>query len=57
MEKNDCLLGHIFADNVSKHMHVAYWVTDYCKKMHEDDAHAAFKKLADAMGYNVELRE
>lgn len=56
MEKNDCLLANIHADNVSKHMHVAYWVTDYCKKMHEDDAHAAFKKLADAMGYNVELR-
>ena len=56
MEKNDCLLGHIHADSVSKHMHVAYWTNDYCKKMHEENAHTAFKKLADVMGYNVVLR-
>ena len=56
MEKNDCLLGHIHADNVSKHMHVAYWTNDYPKKMHEENAHTSFKKLADVMGYNVVLR-
>lgn len=49
----------IYAQDVADHMNVAYWTKDNRSvfDMKYNDAHDAFKKLAEVMGYNVELKE
>ena len=48
-----------YAQDVADHMNVAYWTTDNRSvfDMKYRDAHDAFKRLAEVMGYNVELKE
>ena len=49
----------IYAQDVEDHMNVAYWITDNRSvfDMKYRDAHEAFKRLAEVMGYKVELVE
>jgi len=49
----------IYAQDVSDHMNVAYWTEDNRSvfDMKYKDAHDAFNRLAEVMGYNVELKE
>ncbi len=49
----------IYARDVADHMNFAYWTTDNRSvfEMKCNDAHEAFKRLADVMGYKVEVKE
>ena len=50
----------IYAQDVADHMNVAYWTIDKQQSVFDmkyRDAHDAFKRLAEAMGYKVEVKE
>ena len=50
----------IYAQDVADHMNVAYWTIDEQQSVFDmkyRDAHLAFARLAEAMGYKVELKE
>lgn len=50
----------IYAQDVADHMNVAYWTVEEQKSVFDmkyKDAHDAFKRLAEVMGYNLELKE
>lgn len=49
----------IYARYVADHMNVAYWTGDNRSvfDMKYTDAHLAFGKLAEVMGYKVEVKE
>ncbi len=49
----------IYAQDVADHMNVAYWTEDNHSvfDMKYEDAHKAFARLAEVMGYKVEVKE
>ena len=49
----------IYAQDVADHMNIAYWTGDNRSvfDMKYRDAHLAFARLAEVMGYKVELKE
>lgn len=50
----------IYAQDVADHMNVAYWTVNHQTSVFDmkyRDAHLAFSKLAEVMGYKVEVKE
>ena len=50
----------IYAQDVADHMNVAFWTVNEQPSVFEmkyNDAHEAFNRLAEVMGYKVELVE
>jgi len=59
MTNEDICKASIYAQDVADNMNVAYWTRDNLAvfDMKYRDAHEAFKRLAEVMGYKVELKE
>ncbi len=50
----------IYAQDVADNMNVAFWTVNNQQSVFEmkyNDAHEAFARLAEVMGYKVELKE
>ena len=59
MKSEEICKAGVYAQDVADCCKVAYWTKAdiYVMEMQIRDAHSAFIKLADAMGYRVELKE
>lgn len=59
MTQDDICRAAIHAQKIADAMNIAYWTTENRAvfELHSKDAHEAFAKLAEVMGYNVELKE
>lgn len=60
MTPEELCKASIYAQDVADHMNVAYWTVGKQQSVFDmkyKDAHDAFKRLAEVMGYNLELKE
>ena len=59
MTQDDICRAAIHAQKIADAMNIAYWTTENSSvfELQARDAHEAFAKLAEVMGYNVELKE
>ena len=60
MTQEQLCKASIYAQFVADHMNVAYWTIDDQPSVFDmkyRDAHLAFERLAEVMGYKVERKE
>ncbi len=59
MDQEQICKASIYAQDVADYMNVAYWTGDNRSvfDMKYKDAHDAFARLAEVMGYKVEVKE